>query len=59
MFTYCCFKTLHVKYALLILHEARNKLRDLPNVRKTTTSITNQITICGKMTMIPPLADKK
>ncbi|CAB3998463.1 serine threonine- phosphatase with EF-hands 2-like, partial [Paramuricea clavata] len=41
--------TLHVKYALLILHETRNKLRDFPNVRKTTTSITNQITICGDL----------
>ena len=45
-------KTLHVKYALLILHETRNKLRDFPNIRKTTTSITNQITICGKVFQI-------
>ena len=42
-----------MKYALLILHETRNKLRDFPNVRRTTTSITNQITICGKMVLMP------
>jgi hypothetical protein len=41
-------KPLHAKYVLVILREAREKFKVLPNVHRATTSIAKQITICGK-----------
>ncbi|XP_031550045.1 serine/threonine-protein phosphatase with EF-hands 2-like [Actinia tenebrosa] len=42
-------KQLHAKYVLVILREAREKFKVLPNIQKATTSIAKQITVCGDL----------
>ncbi|XP_028518113.1 serine/threonine-protein phosphatase with EF-hands 2 isoform X2 [Exaiptasia diaphana] len=42
-------KPLHVKYVLVILREARERFKALPNVNRVTTSIARQMTICGDL----------
>ncbi|KAK3736384.1 hypothetical protein QZH41_017894, partial [Actinostola sp. cb2023] len=42
-------KPLHPKYVLVILREARERFKALPNINRATTSIARQITICGDL----------
>ncbi|EDO47034.1 predicted protein [Nematostella vectensis] len=42
-------KLVHAKYVLLILREARERFRALPNVIRVTTRIAKQMTICGDL----------
>ncbi|CAG9529810.1 unnamed protein product, partial [Cercopithifilaria johnstoni] len=42
-------KIMHISCILLILHEARRVFKTLPTVVEISTSISNQITICGDL----------
>ncbi|CAI4232341.1 unnamed protein product [Auanema sp. JU1783] len=42
-------KVMHPRYVLTILHEARRVMKTLPSVLRLSTSISNQITICGDL----------
>uniref|UniRef100_A0A0N5AQP5 Serine/threonine-protein phosphatase n=1 Tax=Syphacia muris TaxID=451379 RepID=A0A0N5AQP5_9BILA len=42
-------KTLHVKYLLMILHEARKIFKTLPSIVRISTKLSKQITVCGDL----------
>ncbi|XP_053317711.1 serine/threonine-protein phosphatase with EF-hands 2 [Spea bombifrons] len=40
---------LHARYVLHLLHETKNHLKLLPNIKRVTTSYSKEITICGDL----------
>ncbi|OQV16945.1 Serine/threonine-protein [Hypsibius exemplaris] len=40
---------IHVRYVLEILHEARNVLKTMPNIRHASTSLSKKITVVGDL----------
>ncbi|KAL5012088.1 hypothetical protein ScPMuIL_010639, partial [Solemya velum] len=42
-------KRLHARYLIHLLHETRHLLKKRPNIMMASTSISNQITICGDL----------